>query len=152
MPPKLEVRVDDARLVPPPARPLAADPGRRFKSIAAGVGSEVLISFCPISWLPQRVSWTAKIVEFEWNSHFIDEQVRGPFESFRHRHGTGAETREGVEGTLVSDSIEYALPVGVVGVFAGGTVRGRMETWFAYRQKRLPEVLEAASRQAARRS
>ena len=152
MPPELEVRVEDARLEAPPPRPVAADPARRFRSIAAGVGSEVLVSFCPIGWLPQRVSWTAKIVEFEWNSHFIDEQVRGPFASFRHRHGSVAETREGVEGTLVTDAIEYALPVGIVGLFAGGSVRNQVETAFAYRQKRLPEVLAAASRQAARRA
>ncbi len=47
MPRKFEMRLEDARIEPPPPRPVAADESRRFKSIAAGVGSEILISFIP---------------------------------------------------------------------------------------------------------
>ncbi len=83
MPPKMKGRIEDVRLQPPPPRPVAADRARRFQSVAAGEGSEILISFCPVSWLPQRVSWMARITEFAWNSHFIDEQVRGPFKNRR---------------------------------------------------------------------
>ena len=82
MPPELQAQVEDVRFSPPPPRPLAADPSRRYQSLAAGVGTEIIVSFYPIKWLPQRVSWTAKIVEFVWNSHFIDEQIRGPFAQF----------------------------------------------------------------------
>lgn len=152
MPADLAARVEDVRLSPPPPRPLAADPARRFQSLAAGVGTEILISFCPISWITARISWTAKIVEFEWNSHFIDEQIRGPFARFRHRHGIASETRDGVEGTRVSDSIEYALPGGVFGALAGPTVWKQLSNSFEFRHKRLPEVLGAASRQATRRA
>src|ERR1035437_3067834 len=91
MPPRMKGRIEDVRMQPPPPRPVASDPARRFLSVAAGEGSEILISFCPVSWLPQRVSWMARIVDFEWNSHFVDEQVRGPFAKFRHRHGIAAE-------------------------------------------------------------
>ena len=98
-PPDQKARIEDLRLQPPPPRPLVADPARRFRSIAAGEGSEILISFRPVRWIPQRVSWLARIVEFEWNSHFVDEQVRGPFKEFRHRHAVRAEIRDGVEGT-----------------------------------------------------
>ena len=152
MPPEQKVRVEDARLKPPPERPLAVDPGRRFRSLAAGEGSEILVSFRPVSWIPQRVSWLTRITEFAWNSHFCDEQVRGPFASFHHRHGIVAETREGIEGTLVSDEIEFDLPHGVWGRLAGPMARRRLESAFAYRQKRLAEILEAAARQAARRA
>jgi len=152
MPPALQTRLEDARIEPPPPRPVAADPERRFKSVAAGVGSEILISFYPIRWVPKRVSWMGRITEFEWNSHFCDEQVRGPFAKFRHRHGIGAETRDGMEGTLVSDSIEFALPYGWVGRMGAVLVRRRLERAFAYRQKRLPEILAVAARQAVRRA
>ncbi len=152
MPPEVQARVEDVRLQPPPPRPPARDPARRFKSVAAGTGSEILISFYPVKWLPQRVSWTARIVEFEWNSHFIDEQVRGPFAAFRHRHGIVAELREGVEGTKVTDSIRYALPGGVFGNIAAGSVWKQLSSSFEYRRKRLPEVLAIASRQAAQRA
>ncbi len=152
MPPEVQARIEDVRLQPPPPRPLAADPGRRFKSVAAGVGSEILLSFYPVKWLPQRVSWTARIVEFEWNSHFTDEQVRGPFAAFRHRHGIAAHIREGVEGTLVSDSIDYAMPGGIFGDVAAGSVLKQLSKSFEFRQKRLPEILSIASRQAVQRN
>src|SRR5260370_13336150 len=141
MPPSLKVRVEDIRMQPPPPRPLAADPSRRFRSIAAGIGSEILISFCPLRWVPQRVSWMARIVEFEWNRHFVNEQVRGPFKQFRHRHVVAVEDLDGLEGTLVTDAIDYALPGGAFGVLAGGRVHGQMENAFKFRQKRLPETL-----------
>jgi ligand-binding SRPBCC domain-containing protein len=156
MPPKLETRIEDARIEPPPGRPVAQDPARRFLSVAAGVGSEILISFYPIRWFPRRASWTARITEFEWNSHISDEQARGPFTLFRHRHGIQAELRDGVEGTLVSDEVEFALPYGpllygLLGRVGGVLVRRQLESVFAHRQKRLPEILQAAARQAARR-
>jgi len=152
MPPALQARIEDVRLLPPPPRPFAADPSRRFLSVAAGSGSEILISFCPVKWAPQRVSWMARIVEFEWNSHFEDEQVRGPFASFRHRHGIAADVLNGIEGTLVTDAVEFALPLGILGRLAEGLVSKELERSFAYRQKRLPEILAIASRQAVQRA
>lgn len=151
MPRKLETRIEDARIVAPPPRPEAVDPTRRFKSVAAGIGTEILISFYPIPWVPRRVSWLACITEFEWNSHFCDAQVRGPFTVFHHRHGIKAAFHEGQEGTLVSDAVEFALPFGRLGLLAGAMVRRQLANSFAYRQKRLPEILAAAHRQAGRR-
>jgi ligand-binding SRPBCC domain-containing protein len=93
-----------------------------------------------------------RITEFVWNSHFCDEQVRGPFSEFRHRHGIQAEARDGQEGTLVSDEIEYALPYGFIGRLGGTMVRRKLTQSFAHRQKRLPEILAAAARQAVKRA
>jgi ligand-binding SRPBCC domain-containing protein len=152
MPRKLEARIEDARLQPPPPRPVHPDEARRFRSVAAGEGSEILISFFPMAWIPRRVSWMARITEFAWNSHFIDEQVRGPFTRFRHRHGIVSEVRDGVEGTLVTDEIEYDLPFGVLGHMADSFVRRKLTQSFAYRQKRLPEILAAAAQQAVKRA
>jgi ligand-binding SRPBCC domain-containing protein len=152
MPRKFETRIEDARIQPPPQRPVHPDSSRRFLSVAAGVGSEVLISFFPIPWVPRRVSWMARIAEFVWNSHFLDEQIRGPFTHFRHRHGMQSETREGVEGTMVIDEIEFALPYGFIGRLAGSLVRRYLVKSFAYRQKRLPEILAVAAQQAVKRA
>lgn len=149
--PELEARVEDVRLQPPPPRPVAADPARRFNSIAAGKGTEILVSFYPARWFPQRLSWTARIVDFAWNSHFIDEQVRGPFRVFRHRHEFAAEYKEGREGTRTADRIDYALPGGFIGSLAGSRVRKHLEQLFAFRQQRLPEILAVAARQAVQR-
>jgi len=152
MPPELKTQIEDARLTPPPPRPLHPNPARRFTGVAAGVGSEILITFCPLRWAPRRIGFTARITEFVWNSHFSDEQVTGPFASFHHRHGIEPETRDGVEGTLVSDTIEFALPFGPLGSLASAFIRRQITRQFAYRQQRLPQILGAVARQAIRRA
>jgi len=150
MPPAFKMRLEDARIQPPPPRPVAADPARRFRSVAAGVGSEILISFQLLPAIP-RASSLHIVNDFEWNSHFCDEQIRGPFASFHHRHGIETQLRDWIEGTLVTDEIDYELRAGLLSPIAGPVVRGRLERMFAYRQKRLPEILDAASRQAVKR-
>jgi ligand-binding SRPBCC domain-containing protein len=158
MPKWQQARVESSRLVAPPARPVAPDPALRFQSPAAGVGSEMAISFRPVPRLPLRVGWLARITEFVWNSHFCDEQVKGPFASWKHRHGIVAESRADengapVNGTFVSDEVEYSLPLGPFGSAAHGLfVRRQMEATFAFRQARLEAILPVAARQAARRS
>ena len=149
--PRWQARVEDARVVAPPPRPVAVDPAKRYRSVAAGVGSEILLSLCPVPWLPKRASWLARITEFEWNDHFKDEQVRGPFARFSHLHRIQAEAREGIEGTLVQDQIELALPYGVVGQLFAPQVEHRFEQLLAYREKRLPEILAVAARQPLKR-
>ena len=146
-------RIEGSRLITPPARPVAPDPTLRFQSPAAGEGSEMAISFRPVAMVPFRVKWVARITEFAWNSHFCDEQIRGPFTSWKHRHGISAEVREGVNGTFIAEEVEYRLPMGPLGGVADAMfVRRRMEAMFAYRQKRLNEILPVAARQAARKS
>lgn len=149
LPAHLKARIEDMRVLPPPERPMAKDPALRFRSLAAGVGTEILLSFRLLPPLPFRERWVARIAEFEWYSHFADEQVRGPLRSFHHRHGIAAEARDGEEGTLVVDAIEFELPWGDIGA---GLVRRQLEKSFAFRHRRLPEILTAAARQAARRA
>jgi ligand-binding SRPBCC domain-containing protein len=153
-----QARLESSRLIAPPPRPLAPDPALRFQSPAAGEGSEMALSFRPVPGIPIRVRWLAQITEFAWNSHFCDEQVRGPFASWKHRHDIVAETREGdggaeTQGTLVTDDVEYSLPLGPLGKIADAVfVKGQMDAMFLYRQQKLEEILPVAARQAARRS
>lgn len=152
MPPELKTRIEDARLTPPPPKPLNPDPARRFSGVAAGVGSEILVTICPFRCVPRRVGFSVRITEFVWNSHFSDEQLKGPFTSNLHRHGFVPEIREGVEGTIVADTVEFALPFGPFGNLASGFLRRQLTRQFAFRQKRLPEILAAVARQATRRA
>ena len=146
-------RIESSRLIAPPARPVAPDRTLRFQSPAAGEGSEMTISFRPIARVPWRVGWVARITEFAWNSHFCDEQLKGPFRSWKHCHGIVAETRDGVNGTLITDEVKYSLPGGPLGSLANAVfVRRQMEANFAYRQRRVEEILPVAARQATRRS
>ena len=153
MPKWQQARMESSRLIPPPLRPVAPDPALRYQSPAAGVGSEMVFSFRPIRSIPFRIGWLARITEFAWNSHFCDEQVKGPFASWKHRHGIESETQDGVPGTRITDEVEYALPLGPLGGLGHALlVRRLMEATFAFRRQRLEEILPVAARQAARRS
>ncbi|MDR5727419.1 MAG: SRPBCC family protein, partial [Terriglobia bacterium] len=143
MPPELKTRIDKASFKPAPAPPGSSSQFDFPCDRAAGLGSEMLISFCPVPFLPLRVRWLARITGFEWNGHFKDEQVRGPFAVFRHRHGTRAESRNGCAGTLVTDEIEFALPFGPLGRLVAPLVRLQLQSSFAKRQRRLPQMLAA---------
>src|ERR1700750_3007683 len=85
-------RVEELSLVPPPARPLAADPALRFQSPAAGAGSELSISMRLLRGLRMRAGWQLTIAEFAWNDHFTDVLLKGPFKSWRHMHRIVHET------------------------------------------------------------
>jgi ligand-binding SRPBCC domain-containing protein len=153
MPKWQQTRIESSRLIAPPPRPLAPDPALRYQSPAAGVGSELTASFRPVPWFPLRASVQAHIIEFEWNSHFRDEQVKGPFASWSHLHRIVSEMQDGESGTRIGDEIEYNLPLGPLGALGNALfVRRQMESVFAHRQQRLMEILPVALRQAARRS
>lgn len=146
MPPNLETRIERLHLEPPCL--LDFNPSAVSSHGIAGIGSEILFSFRPIPWLPWRLHWLARITEFEWNDHFCDQQVHGPFASFLHRHGTVQEIRYGQLGTLVTDDIEFTLPFGFGGRLAAPLVRQMLERSFAERQSRLTQLLLPASRPA----
>jgi ligand-binding SRPBCC domain-containing protein len=136
MPPSTRTRIDALRLAPP--REQASTPTPKL----AGPGSEIVTSFRVVPFLGVRATWIARITEFEWNDHFADIQVKGPFRIWRHRHELQAESRDGVAGTTVSDKIECKVGFGVIGAVALKYVLARqIVSTFRYRQKVLPQLL-----------
>ncbi|MHA7261597.1 SRPBCC family protein [Arthrobacter sp. TMN-37] len=57
------------------------------------------------------LSMTSRITEMEPPHRFVDEQVRGPFRSFRHEH----EFRGEQGGSVMIDRIEFTAPLGLLG-------------------------------------
>ena len=141
MPPATRTRLDGLRIVPPPE--LQSAPTSDVAKLA-GAGSEIGTSFRVFPYLPFRARWVARITEFEWYHHFADIQVKGPFRSWHHRHEMMAETRDGVEGTLVRDRIGYELPLGRLSEIASGVLSSQMAGTFRYRQEILPKLLRTA--------
>ena len=75
--------------------------------------------------------WTSEIVEWEPPHGFVDLQLRGPYKLWRHEHRF--EARDG--GTLISDTISLALPLGVLGQIAYKLkVHSDMDEIFAFRK------------------
>ncbi len=83
--------------------------------------------------------WLTRIEVFDVEERFVDVQLRGPYRSWRHTHVFA----EVPGGTLVRDRVEYELPLGPLGTLAHTLfVRRRLERIFAYRRRRIAELLE----------
>jgi ligand-binding SRPBCC domain-containing protein len=138
MPPDSGTELAALRLAHPPG---STAPVPNLDSLA-GVGSEIVTSFRPVTFLPFRAQWIALITEFEWNHHFADIQKKGPFNQFHHRHEFTPETRGGVSGTTVRDVIQYDPGFGLLGNLAQKLfIAPSMKRMFEYRQSRLEILL-----------
>ena len=126
MPEWQKARIEEVMFVAPPASP-AGSPAR----IATGAGTTMILSFRLLPFLPLRLNWHALIPEFIWNDHFCDTQTSGPFAYWRHCHSVKAETREGVEGTVVHDRVDYEFPGGPLGDVAN-VLGGRLQLRYIF--------------------
>jgi hypothetical protein len=89
---------------------------------------------------PITLTWEVRHRDVLPGRQFVDEQVRGPFARWVHTHrflpGPGRES-------TLEDEIDYALPLGALGAFAGGqSVRRTLEQMFAFRHLRTRTDLE----------
>ncbi len=87
--------------------------------------------------------WRTLISAWEPPHRFMDEQLRGPYRQWIHEHTF--EERDG--GTLARDVVRYS-------VFGGALVdwlfvRRDVEKIFAYREKRMKELLRPAPSSSA---
>jgi len=77
---------------------------------------------------------TSEIVEWEPPHRFIDLQLRGPYKLWRHEHRF--EERDG--GTLISDTINLALPLGLLGQLAYKIkAKSDIEEIFTFRKEKI---------------
>jgi ligand-binding SRPBCC domain-containing protein len=78
--------------------------------------------------------WISEIVEWEPPHRFVDLQLRGPYKVWRHEHRF--EARDG--GTLISDTISLALPLGILGQLAYKMkVQSDVDEIFAFRKTKV---------------
>jgi ligand-binding SRPBCC domain-containing protein len=84
--------------------------------------------------------WESEITEFWQNESFTDEQVRGPFKRWKHKHVF--QPIEG--GTRITDIVDYEVPFGLIGALVSRSlVERQLREMFAYRQEKTKELLEA---------
>jgi ligand-binding SRPBCC domain-containing protein len=81
--------------------------------------------------------WRTRIVQWQPSDQFIDEQIRGPYRSWRHLH-TFVEHEN---GTRMTDRVEYRLPFQPAGALALPLVRRQLDRIFRYRASAIRQLL-----------
>ena len=81
--------------------------------------------------------WQSRISSWDPPHEFVDEQVAGPYRDWVHKH----TFRTASEGTSMSDSVSYRLPLWPLGEIAYPMVRWQLERIFAYREETITRVL-----------
>jgi ligand-binding SRPBCC domain-containing protein len=121
------------RLIPPweEMRVISKTPG-----LGIGTRTEVEAKIGPIT---QRI--IAEHTRCEAGRMFQDRQVKGPFARWEHTHTM--ET-DGAGGAWLVDTVEYELPLGLLGrLMAGAFVRAKLERLFAFRHEVTKRACEA---------
>jgi ligand-binding SRPBCC domain-containing protein len=81
------------------------------------------------------VRWLTKIEAWEPPHRFVDAQLAGPYKLWHHTHEF---VPDGEGGTIVRDTVHYALPYGPLGEIARRLFVARdLATIFDYRAERL---------------
>lgn len=83
--------------------------------------------------------WRTRIVEWQPHERFVDEQLSGPYRSWRHLHTFAG----GDEGTRMTDRVEYRLPLQPAGALALPLVRRQLDRIFRYRASAIRRSLAA---------
>lgn len=95
-----------------------------------------------------RVRWITRITEWVDGIRFADFQERGPYRYWLHEHAF----ERAADGVLMTDHVEYDLPLGVAGRIAGGWfVRSRLRSIFEFRAKAITAVFGETDERIDRR-
>src|SRR5262245_10304287 len=67
-----------------------------------------------LKWHVLPIRWQTKIIEWNPPHGFVDLQMKGPYRLWHHTH----TFRPDLGGTVMTDSLIYELPLGLIGVVA----------------------------------
>lgn len=82
---------------------------------------------------------TSKITEMKIPYYFVDEMIKGLFQSFRHRHSF--EEKNGI--TIMTDEIQYETPFGILGkLFNSLLLKKHLQNFLLERNRILKEWIE----------
>jgi ligand-binding SRPBCC domain-containing protein len=97
------------------------------------------------SWFGVPARWRTLVREFDPPHRFVDALVRGPLARWEHRH----MFIEDDGGTRIEDRVTYQLPWGPLGDLTRAVyARRKLESVWAYRSRRLGELLGPVKRSA----
>lgn len=84
-----------------------------------------------------RIHWRTLISDYNPPHYFTDEQLKGPYALWHHRH----EFVSTADGTLIRDKVTYALAFGVIGSLAHSFfVKRQLQKIFNYRSSVIKQI------------
>ncbi len=91
------------------------------------------------------VRWQARISHWQPPIRFVDEQVRGPYDLWKHTH----LFHDDGEATIIEDVVRYQLPFGLFGKIFHPLVRLQLKRIFRFRQSAVRNCLLGEADEAA---
>lgn len=88
--------------------------------------------------LGMPLRWRTLISRWDPPHEFVDEQLRGPYAEWHHRHRF---TTLGGGETLMEDEVRFRIPLGPLGALAGPAVRRQLRQIFEYRRGVIDELV-----------
>lgn len=83
------------------------------------------------------MKWKTRINSFNENESFVDDQLKGPYTKWLHRHSFTSVKG----GTLICDDVAYKVPLGLLGdITAGWFIKMDIKKIFNYRNKVVKEI------------
>ena len=83
------------------------------------------------------IRWRSIISSYDVPNEFTDEQLLGPYAFWHHQH----HFKMHIEGTLMSDTVTYAMPYGWLGrLIHWVSVKNQLQWIFHFRAKKLEEI------------
>ena len=84
-----------------------------------------------------KMHWVTEITHVQHLSYFVDEQRKGPYSLWHHKHFL-TEVKGGVE---MKDIVHYKLPFGILGKLANALiVKKQLKEIFDFRYNKLNEI------------
>jgi ligand-binding SRPBCC domain-containing protein len=107
------------------------------KSLPEKIYRGMIINYKVSPLLGIKLNWVTEITELKEYEYFVDEQTRGPYRLWHHKHIL--EKIEG--GVLMTDIINYRPPFSFIGNISNSLiVRKKLNGIFNYRRKKLEEI------------
>ena len=128
----------------PEAFEILMPPGRKFQILRreGGIQDGGEIEF-RLRFGPFWIRWHARHSGYQKNVVFVDEQVRGPFRRWIHRHEFHAQGGS----TRLTDSIDFSLPGGALADFTlGWAARLVLGQIFDFRHRVTKRIAERMAR------
>ena len=98
-------------------------------------GLEIEYRIRPLLGIP--LVWRSRITDYDPPHGFRDIQLNGPYRRWEHQHTFVAEG----DRTRITDSVEYSLPLGLLGEVAhAAVVRPQLEDIFRHRARTIQSI------------